>query len=84
MQVTKPSSGIAQDRPIFTNITIDENSKDPSGKAYGLVASRYTVSISKALGSETLDSIARGIYTKPLKFQPWTDNYYITHKPYNQ
>ena len=82
MQVTKPSSGIAQDRPIFTNITIDENSKDPSGKAYGLVASRYTVSISKAVGSETLDSIARGIHTKQLKFQPWTDNYYITHKPY--
>lgn len=83
MQVTKPSSGIAQDRPIFTNITIDENSKLPGGKAYGLVASRYTVSRSKALGSETLDSIARGIHTKHLKFQPWTDNYYITHKPYN-
>ncbi len=83
MQVTKPSSGIAQDRPIFTNITIDENSKMPGGKAYGLVASRYTVSISKAVGSETLDSIAHGIHTKQLKFQPWTDNYYITHKPYN-
>ncbi len=83
MQVTKPSSGIAQDRPIFTNITIDENSKMPGGKAYGLVASRLTVSVSMSLGSETLDSIARGIHTKQLKFQPWTDNYYITHKPYN-
>ena len=82
MQVTKPSSGIAQDRPIFTNITIDESSKMPGGKAYGLVASRCTMTRSKAVGSETLDSIARGIHTKQLKFQPWTDNYYITHKPY--
>lgn len=84
MQVTKPSSGIAQDRPIFTNITIDAESKMPGGAAYGLMASRYTVSLSKAVGSETLDSIARGMYTKQLKFQPWTDNYYITHKPYDK
>ena len=83
MQVTKPTSGIAQDRPIFTNIYIDESSKMPGGTAYGLMASRYTVSLSKAVGSETLDSISRGMYTKHLKFQPWTDNYYITHKPYN-
>ena len=84
MQVTKPTNGIAQDRPIFTNIYIDESSKMPGGAAYGLMASRYTVSLSKAVGSETLDSIARGIHTKHLKFQPWTDNYYITHKPYDK
>lgn len=84
MQVTKPSSGIAQDRPIFTNVTIDEESKMPGGLAYGLIASRYTVSLSKAVGSETLDSIARGMHTKHLKFQPWTDNYYITHRPYDK
>ena len=83
MQVTKPSGGIAQDRPIFTNIYIDPDSKLSNANAYGLVASRYTVRLSKAVGSETLDSIARGIHTKNLKFQPWTDNYYITHKPYN-
>jgi len=83
MQVTKPSGGIAQERPIFTNIYIDPESKLNSGTAYGLLASRYTVSLSKAVGSETLDSIAKGIHTKNLKFQPWTDNYYITHKPYN-
>lgn len=83
MQVTKPTSGIAQDRPIFTNVYIDESSKI-TGKAYGLIASRYTVSMSKALGSETLDSISRGIHTKQLKFPPWTDNYYITHKPYDK
>ncbi len=83
MQVTKPTSGIAQDRPIFTNVYIDESSKLNGGKAYGLVASRCTVSLSKAVGSETLDSISRGMYTKNLKFPPWTDNYYITHKPYN-
>ncbi|MBO4614544.1 MAG: hypothetical protein J5709_05465 [Bacteroidales bacterium] len=82
MQVTKPSGGIAQDRPIFTNIYIDPESKNNSGTAYGLFASRYTVSLSKAVGSETLDSIAKGMHTKNLKFQPWTDNYYITHKPY--
>ncbi len=82
MQVTKPSGGIAQDRPIFTNIYVDPESKLSNTTAYGLVASRYTVSLSKAVGSETLDSIARGIHTKNLKFQPWTDNYYITHKPY--
>lgn len=84
MQVTKPSNGIAQDRPIFTNIYVDESSKMPGGEAYGLIASRSTVSRSKALGSETLDSISRGIHTKNLKFPPWTDNYYITHKPYNK
>lgn len=83
MQVTKPASGIAQDRPIFTNVYIDKESKLTGGKAYGLVASRCTKYRSKALGSETLDSISRGIHTKDLKFPPWTDNYYITHKPYN-
>ena len=83
MQVTKPTSGIAQDRPIFTNIYIDEKSKIGGGNAYGLMASRSTVSLSKAVGSETLDSISRGMYTKNLKFPPWTDNYYITHKPYS-
>jgi hypothetical protein len=83
MQITKPSGGIAQDRPTFTNIYIDPDSKLNSGTAYGLIASRYTVTLSKAVGSETLDSIARGIHTKNLKFQPWTDNYYITHRPYS-
>jgi len=67
MQVTKPSGGIAQDRPIFTNIYVDPESKLSNTTAYGLVASRYTVSLSKAVGSETLDSIARGIHTKNLK-----------------
>ena len=83
MQVTKPSGGIAQERPMFTNIYIDKDSKLNSGTAYGLIASRYTEVLVKAVGSETLDSLARGIHTKNLKFQPWTDNYYITHKPYN-
>lgn len=84
MQVTKPTSGIAQDRPIFTNVYIDESSKMNGGKAYGLIASRYTVSLTKALGSETLDSISRGIHTKNLKFPSWADNYYLTHKPYDK
>ena len=83
MQVTKPSSGIAQDRPIFTNVYVDESSKLNGGKAYGLVASRCTELRNTALGPETLDSISKGMYTKQLKFPPWTDNYYITHKPYN-
>ena len=83
IQVTKPSGGIAQDRPIFTNIYIDPESRLNNATAYGLIASRYTESLAKAVGSETLDSLARGIHTKNLKFQPWTDNYYITHKPYN-
>ena len=84
MQVTKPTSGIAQDRPIFTNVYIDESSKMNGGKAYGLIASRYTVSLTKALGSETLDSISRGIHTKNLNFPSWADNYYLTHKPYDK
>ncbi len=84
MQVTKPTSGIAQDRPIFTNVYIDESSKMNGGKAYGLIASRCSVSVSKALGSETLDSISRGIHTKNLKFPSWADNYYLTHKPYDK
>lgn len=84
MQVTKPSSGIAQDRPIFTNVYIDESSKMKGGKAYGLIASRYTKSVSNALGPETLDSISRGIHTKNLKFPSWADNYYLTHKPYDK
>lgn len=84
MQVTKPSYGIAQDRPIYTNIYIDEECDPKYSMAYGLMASRYKVSLSKALGTETLDSISRGIYTKDLKFASRYDNYYILNKPYDK
>ena len=84
MQVTKPSGGIAQDRPIFTNIYIDEGCDPKYSSAYGLMASRYNVTVSKALGTETLDSISRGMYTKDLKFASRYDNYYILNKPYDK
>ncbi len=83
MQVTKPSNGISQDKPIFTNLYIDENCDPKYKTAYGLFASRYVASLSKAFGFETLDSISRGIYTKDLKFADKYDNYYILNKPYN-
>lgn len=83
MQVTRPASGIAQDKPIFTNLYIDE-SCDPKYKvAFGVFASRYKISMSKALGMQTLDSISNGIYTKQLKFANRYDNYYILNKPYD-
>lgn len=84
IQVTKPSNGVAQERPIFTNIYIDESCSSEYDMAYGLMASRCKASRSKAVGSETLDSISRGMYTKHLKFPGWYDNYYIVNKPYDK
>lgn len=72
MQVTQPATGIAQEKPSFTNID----------GGFGLMASRYNSAVSKALGHESLDSISKGQYTKNLKFPFWGDNYYTMNQPY--
>ena len=69
MDITEPSSGLAQDKPAFANLN----------DGFGLMASRYNVYRAKKLDRYTLDSIHRGIYTKNLGFVSPFDDYY---RPY--
>ncbi len=66
MEITAPSSGIVQEKPSFTNLE----------GGYGLFASRFNVKMTKKLGTRTLDSLHRGIYTKNLGFVSPYDVYY--------
>ena len=68
IQVNAPSTGIVQDKPIYTNIT----------NGLGLLSSRFNEHpISRKLQSTTLDSLACGRYTKGLKFLNSTGNLII-------
>ena len=59
IQVNAPSTGLIQDKPEFTNIN----------NGLGIFASRYNKApFGKYLNGHTLDELACGIYTKPLKF----------------
>ena len=66
MEITSPSNGIVQEKPSFTNLV----------GGYGLLASRYNVSLKKKLGVRTLDSISRGVYAGNLGFVHRYDAYY--------
>jgi len=59
MQAVKPSTGITQDKPEFTNI---EN-------GIGIFASRYYIKLGYNLSNPSLDSLYSGRYTKDLGFQ---------------
>ena len=69
MQISAPSNGLAQSRPLFTNI---EN-------GVGLFSSRYNTSRIKKMNNRTIDSISRGIYTKDLNFVNQYDSYYTPY-----
>lgn len=59
IDVNKPSTGIIQERPEFTNIN----------GGFGLFSSRYNKApFSKPLSTVSLDSLACGQYTRNLKF----------------
>ncbi len=66
MQVSQPSTGLAQSKPLFTNVT----------NGIGLIAVRHNTQISKKLGIPTLDSLSLGIYTFDKGFAYHTDPYY--------
>ena len=65
-EVSAPSSGIVQEKPFFTNI---EN-------GVGLFAARYQTSITTKITEASLDTLARGIYTKQLNFATKDHPYY--------
>ena len=59
IEVNAPSTGIVQDKPIFTNIT----------NGLGIFSARFNEpAVSRNLQCTTLDSLACGRYTKTLKF----------------
>ena len=59
IDVNKPSTGIIQEKPEYTNIT----------DGLGLLSSRYfKAPFSRSLSDPTKDSLACGQYTKTLKF----------------
>ena len=58
MDVNKPSDGIVQDKPIYTNIN----------GGIGLFASRISHSVSKSMESRSLDSLFNGRMTSNLGF----------------
>ncbi|NLA25035.1 MAG: DUF4249 family protein [Bacteroidales bacterium] len=66
MQVSEPSTGLAQSKPMFTNL---EN-------GIGIFATRFNTVRIKKLGERTLDSISYGIITKDKGFVKHTDQYY--------
>ncbi|MDR2009548.1 MAG: hypothetical protein LBQ22_03610 [Bacteroidales bacterium] len=68
-QVSAPSTGIAQHKPSFTNLS----------EGYGLFASRYNEYMNVKLGKSTLDSLNKGSHTSNLKFVPWSDQYYYQY-----
>jgi hypothetical protein len=66
MQISAPATGIAQSKPLFTNIT----------NGIGLFASNINVIRSKRVSPITLDTLHRGIYTKDLSFVERNNPYY--------
>lgn len=63
IDVNKPSGGLVQDKPIYTNIT----------NGYGVFSSRYykapfTLTLTNSIPGKELDSLACGRFTKKLKF----------------
>jgi hypothetical protein len=63
IEVNKPSGGLVQDKPIYTNIN----------NGYGVFSSRYyrppfTLTLVNATPGKELDSLACGRFTKKLKF----------------
>ena len=67
IEVNKPSDGLIQEKPAFTNI---EN-------GIGLFSARYNIEkIGYELSSKTVDSIAEGMYTKHLNFVNHNDPLY--------
>lgn len=67
IEVSRPSEGIVQEKPAFTNI---EN-------GIGIFASVFDASVlGKPLSKSTLDSLSMGIYTKQLNFVGKDDPYY--------
>lgn len=63
IEVNKPSGGLVQDKPIYTNIN----------NGYGIFSSRYykppfTLTLVNSTPGKELDSLACGRYTKKLKF----------------
>lgn len=68
IEVNKPSNGLIQEKPAFTNI---EN-------GIGLFSARFNYDIlGKVLSAKTVDSIADGIYTKHLNFVNSNSSYYV-------
>lgn len=58
IEVSKPSEGLVQDKPAYTNI---EN-------GIGIFSSRFFKSVTLKLNVNTIDSLAHGSYTKDLGF----------------
>lgn len=58
IEVSKPSDGLVQDKPAFTNI---EN-------GIGIFSSRYSKFVNIKLSDKTIDMLADGDYTKDLGF----------------
>ncbi|MBN8703066.1 MAG: hypothetical protein J0M08_08375 [Bacteroidetes bacterium] len=59
IEVGKPSTGIVQERPEYTNLT----------GGYGIFSARYTTGVySRPFNARTLDSLCSGQYTKNLNF----------------
>lgn len=59
MDINKPSNGVVQDKPIYTNIE----------GGIGLFASRISYSVKKSLEKQSIDSLKFGKLTKNLGFQ---------------
>lgn len=67
MQIYNPDNGINQEKPVYTNI---------SG-GIGLFSARFEQEIKgKALTFPSIDSLARGMFTKSLGFVDSRDDYY--------
>jgi len=71
-EVSAPSSGIVQEKPFWTNI------ESESGYAAGLFAARYETRIVNRVTDATLDSLARGVFTKDLNFATKDNWYYVS------
>jgi len=71
-EVSAPSSGIVQEKPFWTNIESD------SGYAAGLFAARYETRVINRVTAATLDSLARGVFTKDLNFATKDNWYYVS------
>ena len=67
IEVNKPSNGLIQEKPAFTNI---EN-------GIGLFSSRFNIEkLGYRLSDKTVDSIASGIYSKHLNFVDHNSSFY--------
>ena len=59
MEVYKPSEGVVQEKPLYTNIT----------NGIGFFSTRYDKIVTgKILEPYSIDTLSRGIYTKNLRF----------------